>query len=667
MPSGGMGSAQTTATPPQPVELKKPPLDKSIRENVGRALYESINASRSDRTGLDQYLQRAQALYEQKLVPRDWPWPNASNVFVPIIPKMVDTLAAQLSGIIFAPRFYLVNANTPDASKFQAEVERYYNTELWRHRWDEKHYEMVHQSLIDGTAIMEVLWKRSHAQRTVVIVEPMTDPETGFKVLDLKTGQQKIKHTTQKVDVVEYDDVELSVTRLEDFMVIPSWQYGIEEAMAVAIKLWLDENTLNEMVEAGVLWGDEVEASLAYVRGGESERGRDIQGVSAVDIGGKIAVTGAEQGSPQSDVPQMRGPIQVWRVHSRQFDLDGDGSPEENVFWVAENNEHLLGYDTYRYWHGKRPFVACTPMARPGLFYGFGVPERLDSIQTEANANHNQRIDAINLALSPPLLIKTGTLARLAEHTYHPAAQWEVDDPGDVLPLPFRDVPQSTWLEESSLTAMAEGLIGLSDPMTGVVGKGGRRTKAEVQAAQNSAGVRINLMAARIRQTSRDIFWQIHQLKLQYGPDEQEINTYQGGQPLKLIISKEKLAQDYSLDIVGAGGPLDKKARLDEMMFLYNLLMQNPDVVGDPIHRYRVTRMLLEQFELPDVTSLIGTEEEVMQKMQQMMQQQQMMGGGMNGQPNGQPGGQGAMGQPGAPPGMGPAGKTGPGPRPPGA
>jgi hypothetical protein len=580
--------------------------------NIGTSLYDSINAALSDRSLLDENLDYWNDLYEMVTPPRNDPWPNASNVFVPIVKEQLETLLARLAAVVFANRLFLVNGKTKEAAATQHEVERYYNAESERHGWVEWLYQALHLSLRDGTSVMAVTWKKQVSKRKVVVPVPELD-ENGAPVLG-KDGKPKQTTEVQEIEVEDYNDVSLEPVELGDFIIIPAWQINIEEAAAVAWKRYIAQPELMEMVKGGVLDEKSVEYAMNFVTYGESELARDPQGINTYQAGGKIQV-GAEEGTMNpADVEgspmRMRGPLRIWQVHSRQYDMDGDGIADENVFWVHADSQTLLGWQPYAYFHGRRPFVSLAPMSRPNRFYGFGVPEILRTVQEEANAVHNQRNDQIDLRTSPPLYYREGMKLDNEQGRWGPGAMMAVNEPTDVGVLPIPDVNPSSWTEESLLMQYANKLTGL-DSMMG----GGRRSAKEAQAIQQSAGVRIDLMANRVRDWLKKIFWQIHHLKLQYGPEEMDTTVQVAGRPERLSLPKAVLAQDYALDIAGAGGPLDRENRRQEMMLLYSMLMQNPLVAGNLIRVWAITQMILEDFNRPDVPNLIGTRDEAEQQM----------------------------------------------------
>lgn len=619
-----------TAAPHTEIEPVRPTVAKKDRTDLGVSIYSAIDQALGDRSQLDTNLDYYTSLYEMEVGEKNWPWPNSANVFIPLIPTQLDTLAARLTATVFPPRMFLVNGNTDEAAKYQHEVERYYNAELARHDWNEKFYQWMHLSLRDGTALLKVTWKRQKRKRKVVQAVDAKD-ENGSPIPDQENPDQPHRTTEVKeIEVTEYDDVVLTPVELRDFLVLPAYAKSIEEAAGVAHKLYLDETQLRAMAygEDAVLWPDAVKSILETVDEGNDEVAMDRQGISTLTAAGQINVSD-NNGEPPSKGHQAKGPFIVWEVYRDDLDLDGDGVPEENVFWVHDSTQTLLGVDSYQYWHGQRPFISLAPMPRLRRFYGYSVVERLRTIQEEINALHNKRLDAVDLALLPPRYRTENASVKDQNKKWAPDAEWVVTNKEDVGFINGPTIPLESKDAENTLNSYAERLTGLSAPMVGGTNSG-RRTAKEVQTAASSAGVRLDLMAARIRQAMKLVFWQIHHLKLQFAPDNMESNVNTGGAPEKLSLPKAKLAQDYDLSIAGMGGPVDKQGRQQSMLFLYSLLMKNPIVAQDKMKVYRVTRMLLEEYDRVDIPSLLGTEEdqkkqmEAEQQAQQKMQQQAM-------------------------------------------
>ena len=630
-----------TSQPPSSVEPYRVRIPEENRRGIGydlmQQIYQAISDMQENKIDLDYY----EKLYEMHVEPRSGPQSEySSNVFIPLIPEMVDTMTARLASLIFQPRFYVVNGNTVQGAAVSNKIERAFNADLTRLNQTDNYFTWLQQSLLYGNGILGIFWKRRVSKRKRYVTQPVIDDETGLPVQDPETGEVQTRRKLMADPLVEYDDVELVNIPFKEFVIFPIWAKSIESAQGVARKVRLDEQQLNAMVRDGVLWEDAVEQALSYTPQGETERPTDIQGVEEITADGQLNIT---QGSVNmSPYRRQRGPLEIWQVHTRQFDMDSDGEYEENIFYVHEMSQTCLGYDAYAYWHGHRPYVAAIPMPRDQIFPGYAVGDRLRTIQAEVNTKENQKNDAIDRAIEPTLVYTRGASCITQDNRQGPHAEWEVD--GQVGTsigfLQHPDVPLSTWEETEWLYQRAMSLMGLNAPMMGGQSSG-QRTAREVMVQQASAGVRLDLIANRMRDAMKEVAWQMLQLKIQYGPDQQTINTSaQGGLPEKLVIAKEDLVQDIEIDIAGAGGPLDKSGRQQDTMLLYSLLMQNPLVQSDMTRIYAVTQMMLEDHNRPDVQALIGTMQQAQQINQARQQQaklQMMLQMHGQGQQQGQP------------------------------
>lgn len=632
MPQPQPQAQQAAQNGDQQVTLAQAPLPKKARGLLGELLGQMVEYAIGARQELETNLDYYDALYEMRVKERDWPWEDCSNFVVPFVPAQLDSLAARLTGVVFQPRFFLVNGNTEQAVMSQHQVERYYNAELSRHDWTEDFYQWLHLALRDGTSIMEILWRKDIRTMTFNVQVPETDA-LGQPIMG-DDGQPTFRTEQQEHSIAVYDDVELTPIELRDFMLLPSWQTDLQARGAGCARMKLmSEAELRSMVKntdnpKGVLFEDAVDEELATLSPGESDLNQSHQSLVdftanfQIDITEDISDDLTEAWDTKPKIARSRGPMRVWRIHTDALDMDGDGVPEENVFWIREQSRRLLGFKRYDYLHMKRPFVALTPIPRPGRFYGKSVCELLRTVQEELNAIHNQRNDQISLRLSPPMYRMRTADVSDQDMRWGPDAEWLVDSPNDVGIIEMPDVPLSSWQEEQFLTNYGYQIIGQSASTLGAMSSS-RRTAKEVMAASAASNVRADLMAARIRTAAREVFWQIHHLKLQFGPDQLEVTDNVNGQPQRLQIPKQILALDYDLGIAGQGGPLDKQGRQQDMMLVYSMLTQNPLVAQNPMHLYAVTRMVLEAIGVPDIQALIGTPEELQKQLQQQMQKAQ--------------------------------------------
>jgi hypothetical protein len=583
----------------------------------------------SMRETLDTNLDLWQNMYDMRVRDKAFPWVGSSNYFVPITPTQLDTVASRLMQLVVPARLFVVKGSNAEAEQQSHLVEKWYNSKLIKNDWQNAVYHYVHLALKDGTCVMEVTWLKKQHSMNLVVDEPILDPDTGMPVIDPQTGEPVTKAVVTRKDILEYNDVNWEPVELRDFYLFPAWARSIEEAPTVGRVLYLSQSELIALVNAKTLNAKAVEYVIKTING-QSELPED-EHTESYTAGGQIDVS-TPSWTDLMGSKQQATYFKVWRLSSREFDLDGDGVFEENILFYHEKTKRLLGYEHYRYAHGLRMYVGFSPMERPKRFYGYAVPERLYGTQIEGNAIHNQRRDEIDLRLSPPMLRTTGAEPDNKQKQWGPGSVWNVGSIQDLQLMQLPDVPVSSWQEEQMLNAYAEKMLGLADQALGA-NVGGRRTKYEMQLMSASISVRMALMASRLQRALQAIFWQTHQLELQYAPE----NVPPEDQQLtdETAVPKAILRLDYELGINGMGAPLDRQARRQELLFLYNMMMQNPLVQSDVARVFALTRRVLEEFEIEDTISIIGDEQSA-QKMQQaraqaaqqQQQQPQRPGGG---------------------------------------
>jgi len=605
--------------------------DDPLWTKMGVALYNGLTNSLSDRSDFDQLLDYYNDLYEMNITPVNQPWPNAPSICVPLVATQVEAVVSRMMSAVFVPRLFIVNGNTKEAAQKQHETERFYNAEFRKRGMLQKFGTSLHLTARDGTVIMENVWKKKVTKRKVLVYVNKLD-ENQAPIPDGKGGFEKEK-SVEEMEITEIDAFDPVPVELRDFVIGPAWATSIESAQFVGRKLMLTQNDLQEMVNAEDLSQEWVEKAWKYLTWGDNELGSDPQGTATYELGGTINIGDAGTTNPaagdegdegdEGKGELLRGPLRVWRIHSNQYDMDGDGLAEENVFWIHDQSQFLLGWAPYEYWHGRRPFSALCLMPRPNRFYGFGVPERLRSLQEEINAQHNQRLAYMDLILDPPRYMVSGTTfedqdKRWGKHTLVTVAA--KDDYG-IVTLPT--VPVDSWQEETTISVMAGQLTGTIGP--GLPASGSQKmSQKQQQAFMASANIRQDLMALQVRAWIEDILYQWHHLNLQYGPDDFVTSLQNNqGEPEKLIVPKQDLAQDYDLGVAGMAGPLDRDNRRADTLTLYSLLMQNPLVQGNLSRVWSTTMMVLEEFNRPDVPAIIGTMQDALQQAQMQAQAQQ--------------------------------------------
>jgi hypothetical protein len=648
-----------------------------------RAAYDQALADRSD---LDEGILIAERNWEMITVERTYPWKGASNVFIPIIPEQVINVVAATKADVFTPGgFFLLVGKDEKAQERVHDVQRYYNAKLTDSQgmnyrtWLQEAEDWLGLSTLHGTAYLDVTYLRKKSMRKYVSYEDQVDPQTGEPVLD-KDGDPVSDETMHEVEFTDYEGVLWEALELREVVLIPARAKGITEALhtgGVARILYLTEADLMQMsapVKRGkpLLDREKVEYLLkSSIAKGDSERNQDPRGMETYDVGGQI--------SPNSQVfsDDVMGKLtvteyEVLRIESNAIDLNGDGSGEHMIYYIHRQPEILLGAIAFPYHHNQRLTIELSLMRRYKRAYGFGVPERLRTIQVEYNANFNMGNDQNNLRLAPPRYQEEGVKVLGTDNGEWGPNVTFVGPKGAVGVLELPDILPSNAEIRSELGEMASRISNQNPPQA----TGSRVTKAGVAAAQAKQNAYQNTMSENLRYALAAAFHLTMELDKQYGPHEMTAIVKpqaKGGKPETATITKEDLMLHYQQLVNGMGGPQDPAQDRSDRMTLHQMFASRPDFINDPPRMYQLDEFVLEAFPMADKTTLIGSPEDAKKRQEAQQQaqaeqkkEQQALAqakifhdtGGVQGQAP-PPGAQPPGGPPGAPPG-GPPGAAPP-------
>lgn len=613
MPAHAAPKAEQTPFPDQKLSIERAELKEEVRTQLGQVVCQYIDVNRGLRSKYDAALDIYNAMYEMRTAPRNVPWPNAANIVLPMVATGVDELVSRVTGAVFQPRLFTMRGNDPLSSQYAHVVEQFYNGEFDRNSWYEPSETAIHLATRDGVGISEILWKLSKHQEFRVVEEP--DPADPFGLTTRKALKQ--------LDFVDYDAPFDRAVEVRDFLLIPNYATDPDAADACAVRLQMSEQDIEEMVEAGIFKAEDAEYCLSYASEGRGELSTEEQSPTTYTISGQIVVADTSIAGP-AGVKTARGPLVVYRYHTRQFDLNGDGKFEENVVWVHHKSRHILGWMPFPYW-GKRPFFPLSLYPRANRFYGFGVPQRGRGLQEEANAIENGKLDWMDQATQPMRWYTKNCRFREEDRRYGPDAEIEVSAETDFGFVKMPDVPQSIWAEADKLQGWFEKVTGAPQAQAQVNPAQLGTQQRSARAAQISAammGMQSSTVIRRIRAWMLRKFKYMHSLYQQYAPDQIETIDASAGNH-KLVIPKEILGLNYTPGIAGMGGPLDKEQRRNDMMLLTQFLMQTPLVQGNIPRIWQLCRLVAETFDVPEITAIIGTMEEAQQQAQMIAQAQQ--------------------------------------------
>lgn len=607
-----------TPFPTAPLMLPIPEIDDDTWEGLGRSAWQTVNTARGARTKYDQALDIWNAMYDMRTVRRQVPWPGAANISLPTLRAACDELVSRVSGSVFQERLFTVAGTDPTSSGYAHSVEQFFNGEFDENMWQDALDECIELAARDGLGWAEVWWDLS------VVEELRYETQSNTNLV----GVSKQKRVPKMVKMVKYDAPRVGSVEARDMIVLPSHWPDAQTAPGVARKVFMSEADMWKMVNAGIFREDKTEYILSYSLENSDERPRDPQGIRTWTISGLIDVTNNTVSAP--DVVHMeRGAVEMWRINTRQYDINNDKKWEENVLWVHEASQCMAGFAPFEYWgYGdlRRPYFPLSLFTRTKRIYGFGAMQLGRSVIEEKNAIENAYLDYLDIA-TQALPMKTKQ-AKFQEEN----KRWGFDNMLEVTDL-AKDfgfaqppaLPQGALQERENLDNELNRVMTAPTAPATQAPVGGTQQRS-ARAAQLDAELRSAMQNSVIRRTRRwmlDIFKYLVSLYRQYGPDDLETVAPQYAGNSQIRIPKAILSLPYKFGIVGMGGPLDKAQRRQDMLQLGEFLMQTPLVQGNIARIWTICRLIVETYDIPEVTALIGSMQDANQQQQAMGQQQQ--------------------------------------------
>jgi hypothetical protein len=609
------------------------PLDENDWAALSQDLYQGWIAAYGERMqegGLDHKLKEWTAAREMAIKgAADWPWPGSSNLCLPVIPSQIQSATAYATAGTLVDRLAIVTGLTDEAAKEAFKVETWLNNEIRRQRgsrsWLQEFIKMIDLGYWHGTSIVETPWRKTVQTRLLKTREDVLDPETGMPIIR-PDGRKHHRFKQTPVEQIAWNDVDLRTRYLRDVMLNPAESYSIDEAAAVYVQEWPYESDLMQMAKTpenpeGVLDPDEIETALQYVVYGQTDVAWDPKGFYDKTARNRI-MPGMGQGTQTSRFFRNRGPLNVQRIHSNQYDLNGDGWPEENIFWLCLDNFRMLGWTEYSYLLEGRPLYAFSPFPRPDRFYGWSLTEWLTDLTSEINTLSNMRNNRISISILPPIVEKIGSEIHSKKRKFYPGARWFTENPAtdiQVLPLPQMDL--SVFATINELNQWVEKVSGLSNPSIGVQATGGRKTATQSKIESAGTAQRNNLVMIHARHALRTILNGVVTLKRQFMEEPATI----GDGPDRFTVTQEMLALPFRIDVAGASDPNDANTRKTEFMALFEIMAKTPEFMQSAVFRYKMETLLFEAWNRIDTQRLLGTEEDAQTRQAQAEKAQAAM------------------------------------------
>ena len=625
----------------------KLPLRDKLTKHIGSILdQELLNHSK-----VKENLAKWQRQYQGKKQKKEYPYPGAANVAVPITRSNVDTVLVRMMDALFNKRkFFICRAKKPELVDVAREIEEfldYYVRNIVKLK--KKIRDPLLQSIKMGSGWAKMPWE----QKTRSVYRYASEPET----FDTEVKKYKTNEGSQLVKDVETLSSGPNIYPISrEDIVYSAGATSIQDAYLFGFKTELRRAQLDVKVKQGLYDKDAVLRITSPDTTDQVKEGRaDNQGL-------EVRKSAYEE------------PYSIWELWLK-YDVDGDGEEDDIVVTYHRESGQILRAIYNPIFYGFRPFIMFGGLPVEFSLEGEGLCSVLESLQEEIDAIHNQRLDRITQINAPMYLVQKGS--GLDNFKLNPGKVWFTDGATEEVlrEVEFANTTYSNFQEEDRLTALADRASGNSPELQGI-STSERPVASETLARVEELNKKFKYMIDNYRDEFAECGYMIIEMFAQYQPRYTYRDISTGQTQEKTVNFPTQMIRDgLEIELFASTEMLSQEVRREINMTVYGLLgdfktkaagtvqaIVNPMVPSDfkkwLIAEYttslKVIKRILEDFDIRDGDELVNDLDEILDLMKNIQNsidiiqaKQQMMGGG--GEPEG------------GPPGMPPEGGMAPG------
>lgn len=570
-------------------------LDDETNHRLEHWLFEEITAARVEKQPLIDDWKKWQKQYWAKPTNevKNWPFPKAANIVIPITAIAVEAVYARLINTLFSVEpFYSIRPKSGEWIQPAPKVEEWFQTEIENPNLINM-YGFCEDSLLElvklGTAI----------------------GKSGY-VRDVRKSVRVIGEVEEVLWIETRNGASLHYVPVANFLIRMSEQ-DPQTAPWVGEEHMFTWTQLKRMVLSTQMKAEALEEiKHHWVTSRSEEAGDHGEYVAEID-----SLTHQE---PMWD--EKFNIQEVWCA----FDVDGDGVDEEIVVDFHNSSQTILSvrYNWYSDLH--RPYRGRQYFPVEGRFFGIGIGKQNEQFQEEITAIHRQRLDSGTLANMGMLAVKKNSGYGPDEPVF-PGKMWFLDDPkNDIVPFKLSEVWPSSFSNESMVMSYQEKRTGVNEVILGQAQQGTPGTATGDLTRLAEGNKRFDLVLRGIRRWLGELGIDLLANYQQFG--DQNRHFFQMGQDglfVDVILNlPPQLVRDGAIVEVTATSSITNRDANQRSMMALNQLLENYyrgqfEIAQGLQDKERVqevlismaaasteaTRRLLETFDIKDAEKLL--------------------------------------------------------------
>ena len=389
-----------------PVKLnKKLESGNSLKDTLTLKIKSELEDTLTSQDALVKSIEQINKKYRGYRAKKSYPYPKAANQAIPATLWLIETILVRVFDVIFGQKkAFLFKAKKPEFMEVASGLED--AMDWWAKNvgnLEKALFSPIMQALKVGTGIVKLDYVRK--KRTVVMRatdEDILDPET--QIYKDKDGNSLVKKP-----ITSFDGVVLRPIDRADFFISPE-ATSIDDAEMVGFN-FLDSHASLKRKAAQKVYDKKAVEAIIKASGAEST---EVQ-QSRSELQGK-------------DVPsELKDREWIQEIYYR-FDCDEDGEPDDILIHFHRRTGQILMVLYNQYFYGFRPLVDLVAYREEYSFDGYGGCLRVESMQDELDAIHNQNLDRANQINSPMYKLYTGGIEN-ENYDIYPGKVWMCSSP----------------------------------------------------------------------------------------------------------------------------------------------------------------------------------------------------------------------------------------------
>jgi len=270
--------------------------------------------------------------------------------------------------------------------------------------------------------------------------------------------------------------------------------------------------------------------------------------------------------------------------------------------------------DLYPGMRRRRPFVESA-MLPEGRYWSMGMCELILDAEDELSANHNLATDGQQLAVAPPIAVRPGSGMDDGRERYQPGEKIQTDNPSqDFKQMEIAMNIEAVQWKEQTILAYVERTTGQSDPSLGRQSDrpNAPRTAHGQAMLLQEGNVQVSLYTKILAEDMGDMLRHFWELEYWFAPEEQFFRVSEddadglfevkdGGS----MLTKEDRDGRFDFQLKFANSIYSREANKERTLARYQLDIQNPLIMNNPVALWHVTNDAHEALGDPNFSQLV--------------------------------------------------------------